>query len=77
MGKQGKVIFILDKYLDEHKEMSKNKIVNGANVQRTQLQNYYKNKVSRVDLGVLARICDFLDCKLSDILIYEEQSSEN
>ena len=73
MKKQGKVIFILDKYLDEHKEISKNKIVNGANVQRTQLQNYYKNKVSRVDLGVLARICDFLDCKLSDILIYTSE----
>jgi len=28
--------------------------------------------VSRVDLDVLARICSFLDCELSDIMRYEK-----
>lgn len=66
----GKVVITLDDYRKKH-NISKNKIVLGAGVQRTQLQKYCQNKVARVDLGVLARICNFLDCDLQDILHYE------
>ncbi len=34
------------------------------------IDNYYKNKVTRYDGYVLARICQALDCKISDILTY-------
>lgn len=67
----GKVILTLDEYCLS-RNISKNKIVQGARVQRTQLQNYCNNKVARVDLDVLARICDYLDCELSDIMRYEK-----
>lgn len=67
----GRVIITLEEYRLAH-NISKNKIVQGANVQRTQLQNYCNNRVSRVDLDVLARICSFLDCELSDIMRYEK-----
>ena len=67
----GKVVITLEEYRLAH-NISKNKIVQGANVQRTQLQNYCNNKVARVDLDVLARICDFLNCELSDIMRYEK-----
>ncbi len=32
------------------------------------IDNYYKNKVTRYDSFVLARICEALDCGISDIL---------
>lgn len=67
----GRVVIILEQYLAERK-ISKNKLVKGAEMERTQLQNYCKNKIVRVDLGVLARICNFLECDLSDILRYEK-----
>ena len=67
----GKVILTLDEYRLS-RNISKNKIVQGARVQRTQLQNYCNNTVARVDLDVLARICDYLDCELSDIMRYEK-----
>ena len=67
----GKVILTLDEYRLS-RNISKNKIVQGARVQRTQLQNYCSNKVARVDFDVLARICDYLDCELSDIMRYEK-----
>ena len=67
----GKVILTLDEYRLS-RNISKNKIVQGARVQRTQLQNYCNNKVARVDLDVLAQICDYLDCELSDIMRYEK-----
>jgi len=66
----GRIVLTLDEYRIS-RNISKNKIVLGAGIQRTQLQKYCQNKVARVDLGVLARICHFLDCELSDIMHYE------
>jgi len=66
----GRIVITLDEYQKAH-NISKNKIVLGAGVQRTQLQRYCQNNVARVDLGVLARICRFLNCDLSDIMRYD------
>ncbi|MEG1658565.1 MAG: helix-turn-helix transcriptional regulator [Oscillibacter sp.] len=68
----GKVVLTLEEYRIS-RGISKNKIVLGAELQRTQLQNYCNNKVARVDLDVLARICNYLDCSLSDIMRYEKE----
>lgn len=67
----GRVVLTLEEYRLAHK-VSKNKLVQGARLQRTQLQNYCNNKVARVDLDVLARICGYLNCEISDILKYEK-----
>ena len=71
MDEHGEVVITLEEYR-KNRNISKNKIVVNAHVQRTQLQNYLYNKVSRVDLDVLARICSYLDCDISDILKYEK-----
>jgi len=71
----GRIVITLDEYR-KSRNISKNKIVLGANVQRTQLQKYCLNKVARVDLGVLARICDYLECELSDVMRYESKKNE-
>lgn len=68
----GRVVLTIDEYRIA-RGISKNKIVMGAGLQRTQLQKYCNNKVSRVDLDVLARLCGFLDCELSDIMRYERE----
>lgn len=52
------------------KGMSKNALVERANLQRTQLNNYCKNNIKRPDFDVLARICYALDCELEDIVRY-------
>ena len=36
---------------------SKNKVCYHCEIQRTQLNNYCNNKVSRVDLALMARVC--------------------
>lgn len=59
----------LANYMKEH-NISKNKLEKNANLQRTQLIAYCKNKVQRPDLGVLARICYVLNCDISSILKY-------
>lgn len=57
----------LERLLKE-KNVSKNKVCEACKLQRTQLNNYCKNKVSRIDLAMLARLCEFLDCTPNDIL---------
>ena len=52
----------------KEKNISKNKVCEACKLQRTQLNNYCKNKVSRIDLTILAKLCDFLECSPNDIL---------
>ena len=50
--------------------MSKNKFTQYAQMAHTQVNNYCNNKVARVDLDVLARICSTLDCTIGELLEY-------
>ena len=63
----GKIIFKIDQVLEE-KNISKNKLEREANLQRTQLNSYCNNKVKRIDLETIAKICYVLDCKVEDIV---------
>ena len=56
--------------LIKEKKVSKNKLATKAQMQRTQLNNYCKEKMQRVDLAIIARICYALDCEVSDVLEY-------
>ena len=60
----------LEEYRKKH-NVSKYSIIKNCGVSATQLNNYCSNKVTRIDLPVLARICDHLQCDISDILRYE------
>ncbi|MCI8709240.1 MAG: helix-turn-helix transcriptional regulator [Dorea sp.] len=57
----------LERILKDRK-VSKNKVCEACRLQRTQLNNYCKSKVSRIDLDILARLCAYLDCTPNDIL---------
>ena len=67
---------VLAEYLQE-RQISKNKLAEEANLQRTQLNAYCKNDIKRPDLDVLARICHALHCDLTDIIRYVPPSQTN
>ena len=71
-GPGGRIVLTIEEYR-LMRGISKNKIVLGADVQRTQLQTYCQTRGARVDLGVLARLCDYLQCDLSDLMHYEKE----
>lgn len=48
--------------------ISKNKLSQRAEMQRTQLNHYCNNTVTRLDVDVLARLCTVLDCEIGDLL---------
>ena len=66
---------VLAEYLQK-KSISKNKLAEKANLQRTQLNAYCKNDIKRPDLDVLARICYALNCDLPDIIRYVRPTQE-
>ena len=75
MNEHGTIIIKLDELIKKS-GMSKNKISHKAEMQRTQLNNYCNNKVTRLDTDVLARLCEVLGCEIGDLLEYKPKSKE-
>jgi len=63
----GTVVIQLDELIKKS-GISKNKLCHRAELQRTQLNNYCNNNISRLDIDVLARICTVLNCEIGDLL---------
>jgi len=59
--------FLIDDVLSE-KNLSKNWLEENAKLQRSQLNSYANNKVKRIDLDVLARMCIALNVEVGDIM---------
>ena len=47
--------------------ISKNKLSHRAEMQRSQINHYCNNDITRLDTDVLARICTVLDCRIEDL----------
>lgn len=57
--------------------ISKNKLSHRAEMKRTQINNFCNNKITRLDIDVLARICSVFNCEISDLLEYIPASDDN
>ena len=67
MEKYGTIRIKLDELIKKA-GISKNKLSQRAEMQRTQLNHYCNNDISRLDIDVLARICTVLECSIGDLL---------
>ena len=59
----------IDQYLDNH-GISRYELSKRAGISYQIVDHYYKNKVVRYDRYVLDRICEALDCDITDILVF-------
>ncbi len=66
MNEHGKIIIKLDELIKKA-GISKNKLSHKAEMQRTQINNYCKNNITRLDTDVLARLCTVLNCNIEDL----------
>ena len=48
--------------------LSKNKLSHRAEMQRSQINHYCNNTVTRLDVDGLARICTVFHCRIEDLL---------
>lgn len=67
----GKVEIVLKDIL-EKKNISRNKLCTMIAANYDLVNRYYNNKVIRIDLDIIARMCFALDCNISDILKYKK-----
>lgn len=56
--------------------ISKNKLSHRAEMQRSQINNYCNNDITRLDTDVLARICTVLECEIGDLLEFIPPNQE-
>lgn len=61
----------LDKALKKY-GLTRYELAKRTGIQYQIIDKYYKNKVKRYDSYVLERICDAIDCQLSDIIEYKK-----
>ena len=65
----GYYLFKLD-YILSKKKISKNKIMRETNTDFKVLKRLSTGDLARIDISVLARLCDYLDCDIKDIFEY-------
>ena len=63
--------------LIKQRGISKNKLSHHAEMQRSQINQYCNNQITRLDTAVLARICTTLDCKIEDLLEFIPNQMQN
>lgn len=71
-----KVIIDIERVLTD-KGISKNQLCYACKIQRTQLNNYCKNNVTRIDLHTIEKICNYMNCEVGDILRLEKEEENN
>ena len=76
MEDYGRIIIHLEELI-QASGLSKNKVSQRAEMQRTQLNNYCKNEVARVDLAVLARLCHVPGVGIDELLEYRPPETES
>lgn len=66
---KGYYLFKLEQLLLDRK-ISKNKIMRDTNTDFKVIQRLMKGDITRVDVTIISRLCDYLNCKETDILEY-------
>lgn len=67
----GKTTIQLKQIIDM-KKISRNKLCNMIATNYDLVNRYYNNKVVRIDLDIIARMCYVLDCDINDLIKYEK-----
>lgn len=65
----GKIEVCLKEIMD-NKNINRNTLAKRSNTRFEVIDKWYDNKVEKMDLDVLARICYVLNCSPSDVLKY-------
>ena len=68
-----KIRFLLRERLFE-KHMKVSDLSRATGIRRSTLDLIHNNKAQMVDLSVLAQLCVFFDCELSELMVSEQKN---
>lgn len=57
----------------KEREISKTTICRDLNLQRGNFNRYCRDEFQRIDASMIVRICEYLDCDISDLLEIRER----
>lgn len=70
MNEYGKVYMNLEELIIQ-KGISKTQLSYRSKISHTQINRFCKGDAARIDFNTIARLCYALDCKVSELIIYE------
>ena len=68
---RGTYLFKLDDLL-KSKNISINKLMRDTNTDFKVIKRIMTGELTRIDIIVLARLCDYINCKITDIVDYQK-----
>lgn len=68
----GYYLFKLEKVLED-KNISINKVMHDTNTDFKVIKRLSTGNLERIDITVIARLCDYLDCEMEDIVEYVKE----
>jgi DNA-binding Xre family transcriptional regulator len=55
-----------------HNPITQEEVAHAAGVSRPTVATYMKNRLNRLDIEILVKFCEYLDCDVSDLLVLEK-----
>ena len=75
-NEDGYYIFKLNNMLDK-KNTTKNHVIESKNIDFNSMQRLATGNLTRIDLNIIAKLCNELDCKIEDLVEYVNDSDKD
>ena len=75
-NEDGYYIFKLNNMLDKN-NTTKNHVIESKNIDFNSMQRLATGNLTRIDLNIIAKLCNELDCKIEDLVEYVNDSDKD
>lgn len=60
----------------QEKGISRARVCKDLDLQRTNLNRYYRDQFQRIDANLIVRLCEYLNCEVGDLLEIRDDGIE-
>lgn len=60
----------------QEKGISRARVCKDLDLQRTNLNRYYRDQFQRIDANLIVKLCDYLDCEVGDLFEIRDDEVE-
>lgn len=66
-------ILLAEKQTEENRNISYDEVKEKTGVAKSTISAWATNKVKRYDAGTIKEFCDFLNCDVGDLIVYQRE----